>query len=73
MQRITPAWVNCDNMNHRRANAPVRHCPQCGGTVNGGVPAGHCPDTTHATRRRQQATYCIDCGSQLIASPPSFR
>ena len=23
----------CPNMNHRRANAPVRHCPNCGGEL----------------------------------------
>jgi predicted nucleic acid-binding Zn ribbon protein len=60
-------------MNHRRTNAPVRHCPQCGQAVNEGLPVGRCPDATHAQRRRQQSSFCIDCGAQLIAPPPGVR
>jgi hypothetical protein len=32
-----------------------------------------CEATIHATRRRQQSNYCIDCGDELIARPPSVR
>ena len=56
----------CENMNHRRANAPVSHCPQCGGVVNPKIAPQHCSEAKHATSRRQQATYCVDCGTQLI-------
>ena len=31
----------CPNMNHRRSNAPVRHCPDCGAVVNGQVGTCH--------------------------------
>jgi hypothetical protein len=56
----------CENMNHRRSNAPVSHCPQCGGVVNPKLPASHCSEMKHATARRQQSAYCVDCGTQLI-------
>ena len=58
----------CENMNHRRANAPVSHCPQCGGVVNPKIPPRQCSQAKHATSRRQQAAYCVDCGTQLIKS-----
>ena len=57
----------CENMNHRRQNSPVSHCPQCGGVVNPNIPAKHCTEAKHATSRRQQAMFCVDCGTQLIA------
>jgi ribosomal protein L37AE/L43A len=56
----------CDNMNHRRANSPVSHCPQCGHVVNAGIHAQECSESKHAAARRKQATFCVDCGSQLI-------
>jgi hypothetical protein len=56
----------CENMNHRRANAPVGHCPQCGGVVNARIHAQPCNETQHAVARRQQALFCVDCGAQLI-------
>jgi rRNA maturation protein Nop10 len=55
-------------MNHRRANSPVSHCPQCGGVVNAAIPVQHCSEAKHATSRRQQTAFCVDCGTQLIAS-----
>jgi hypothetical protein len=58
----------CDNLNHRRTNAPVSHCPQCGGVVNESVRATRCDDARHAIARRSHAAYCIDCGTQLIAA-----
>jgi rRNA maturation protein Nop10 len=60
--------VSCPNRNHARLDAPVRHCPQCGGVVNDAVSVKHCPDTVHATYRRQQNRFCIDCGLELIAA-----
>jgi hypothetical protein len=57
----------CDNMNHRRANAPVGHCPQCGGVVNAAARSLRCDESKHAAARRRQAIYCVDCGTQLIA------
>jgi hypothetical protein len=58
----------CDNMNHRRTNAPVGHCPQCGGVVNAQIRAQPCNETQHAAARRQQTAFCVDCGEQLIVS-----
>lgn len=57
----------CDNLNHRRGNAPVRHCPQCGGVVNADVRLQSCVELDHAAARRKHAAYCINCGAQLIA------
>jgi hypothetical protein len=58
----------CENMNHRRANAPVGHCPQCGGVVNGSVRATTpCSEDNHAAARKRQAAYCVHCGVMLIA------
>jgi len=56
----------CENLNHRRTNAPVRHCPLCGGVVNEGVCAKQCSETRHAAARRQRTVFCVDCGAQLI-------
>ena len=58
----------CENMNHRRANSPVRHCPQCGGIVNRQVGRQHCIENKHAASRRQQTAFCVDCGERLIAA-----
>lgn len=58
----------CENLNHRRANAPVAHCPQCGGVVNATLRgAARCDDARHTVARRTFAAYCIECGMQLIA------
>jgi len=73
MQRAARPWTQCDNLNHLRPNAPIRHCPQCGGLVNENRARLRCEATTHATRRRQQSNYCIDCGDVLIAHPPAVR
>ena len=56
----------CENMNHRRANAPVSHCAQCGSVVNAGIRAQACSDAQHAAARRQQNVFCVNCGKQLI-------
>ncbi len=56
----------CDNLNHRRANAPVGHCPQCGGVVNAGVRARSCSEAEHVAARRRHTAFCVDCGARLI-------
>jgi hypothetical protein len=53
-------------MNHRRTDAPVAHCPQCGGVVNPRIRARPCSETLHAAARRDQSAFCVDCGVQLI-------
>ena len=60
----------CENMNHRRANAPVPYCPQCGVVVNRAIPHRDCTVEQHAVSRRQGSTFCVGCGTQLIASRP---
>jgi hypothetical protein len=58
----------CTNMNHRRANAPVGHCPQCGCVVNGQIRVAACSEPQHAAARRNHSVFCVDCGLQLIVS-----
>jgi hypothetical protein len=58
----------CDNMNHRRPNAPVGHCPQCGEPVNANASTSGCDSDKHAAARRRQSAYCVDCGERLIAA-----
>jgi hypothetical protein len=57
----------CENMNHRRRDAPVGHCPQCGGVVNPHVTAPPCTTDKHAAARRRQSPFCVDCGAVLVA------
>jgi hypothetical protein len=57
----------CDNMNHRRSDAPVSHCPKCGGVVNAHVPARACSESKHAAARRRQSIFCVDCGKRLVS------
>jgi rRNA maturation protein Nop10 len=57
----------CDNRNHVRANAPVGHCPQCGGIVNDAIPRRTCSEDEHAaSRRRNHFPFCVHCGTRLI-------
>jgi hypothetical protein len=56
----------CNNLNHRRQNPPVGHCPQCGSVVNEHIPAQRCSEIHHAAERRGRAVFCADCGTQLI-------
>jgi hypothetical protein len=58
----------CSNLNHRRASAPVGHCPQCGDVVNARIRAQPCNETQHAAARRDRAAFCVHCGTQLIFS-----
>jgi hypothetical protein len=73
MQRSARPWTRCDNLNHLRPNAPIRHCPQCGDVVNAQRATVRCEPATHATRRKAQSAFCIDCGDGLIARPPAVR
>ncbi|MCP4602689.1 MAG: hypothetical protein GY847_19600 [Proteobacteria bacterium] len=57
---------SCPNMNHKRPNALVRVCPNCGEVVNPNIPAKKCNEKEHADRRRKQNKFCTDCGEQLI-------
>jgi hypothetical protein len=56
----------CLNMNHRRSDAPVRHCPTCGEAVNANILAKKCSDKEHATSRMDRYKYCVHCGLQLV-------
>jgi hypothetical protein len=58
----------CQNMNHRRENAPVGHCPQCGGIVNSAIPVTACSEAEHAVARRQRSVFCVHCGLLLITT-----
>jgi hypothetical protein len=58
----------CENMNHRRRDAPVSHCPECGGVVNAGLAPKQCDGSKHAVARQQGRTFCVDCGTQLITA-----
>jgi hypothetical protein len=65
---LTRRFNPCDNMNHRRSNAPVGHCPQCGGVVNGELTAEPCNESKHSAARLRQSTFCVDCGVRLVVS-----
>jgi hypothetical protein len=67
-----PQATSCPNLNHRRSDAPVRYCPQCGGTVNSDHPIVPCTEDRHTAARRQQSTYCAHCGLRLIAARPGM-
>lgn len=57
----------CENMNHKRRDAPVSHCPQCGGMVNANLATNTaCPEKVHADARRRQSMFCVNCGEKLI-------
>lgn len=56
----------CLNLNHRKTNAPVRCCPNCGAVVNDKIPIKQCSEQVHANRKMQQSKFCVDCGEQLI-------
>jgi hypothetical protein len=60
----------CPNLNHRRADAPVRFCPACGRVVNAKMPQGQCPSVKHDASRRNHSVFCVDCGERLVAARP---
>jgi predicted RNA-binding Zn-ribbon protein involved in translation (DUF1610 family) len=55
----------CQNFNHRRSDAPVRFCPQCGEVVNARVPLKRCSEASHDYSRRNHNIFCVDCGDVL--------
>ena len=57
----------CPNFNHRRSDAPVRHCPSCGAVVNAKVLPIRCAPSRHDARRKDGSLFCIDCGERLAA------
>ncbi len=59
---------DCPNLNHGRANVPLRFCPKCGEVVNGNIPIAECNEEKHAIERRKMNKFCVDCGEQLIKS-----
>jgi hypothetical protein len=65
MGRFRPSEL-CNNLNHRRAHAPIGHCPECGGVVNERIAAQQCSETHHAAARRSRCVFCVDCGTRLI-------
>lgn len=58
----------CTNLNHRRSDSPVGHCPQCGEVVNERFHVSRCSESQHDQARRQQSMFCVHCGTRLIAS-----
>lgn len=58
----------CENMNHRRSNAPIAHCPACGYVVNDAISGRACTEADHAAERRRQNAFCTGCGAELIAN-----
>jgi hypothetical protein len=56
---------SCSNLNHRRSDAPVRACPQCGGIVNARIAAKQCSEDAHASKRKDGDAFCLNCGTPL--------
>jgi len=66
--------ITCTNLNHRRSDAPVGHCPDCGAVVNARARVSRCAEDDHAISRRQRSTFCVHCGERLIGGrqPPAW-
>jgi hypothetical protein len=58
----------CPNLNHRRSDAPVSHCPQCGDVVNANIHATRCSEAQHDAARRDHSAFCMHCGIRLMAA-----
>ena len=56
----------CENLNHRRSDAPVRNCPKCGEVVNKQIHIRACTEQEHTKARLDRRTFCVHCGLQLI-------
>jgi hypothetical protein len=56
----------CPNLNHRRTNSPVGHCPECGAVVNQNFHVAACSAAEHEAARRRRSVFCVNCGIQLI-------
>ena len=65
---IVPQGPPCENLNHRRSDAPIGHCPQCGDVLNPRIRRSGCSDAVHAIARRGRSVFCIHCGQRLIAA-----
>ncbi|MBX2993610.1 MAG: hypothetical protein KF681_02270 [Bdellovibrionaceae bacterium] len=61
------AKVRCRNMNHGRSNVLIRHCTDCGETLNATV-RNSCNEQLHAERRKHRNLFCHDCGKSLTTS-----
>jgi hypothetical protein len=57
--------ISCPNFNHRRSDAPVRHCPSCGAVVNAAISPVRCQSVRHDARRKDGSAFCVDCGESL--------
>jgi hypothetical protein len=66
---MSPESAACDNLNHRRSDAPVGYCPQCGKRVNARLRTFACDDALHARARRQRDAWCVHCGVTLRVAP----
>jgi hypothetical protein len=64
-QRRAAGHAACTNLNHRRTDAPVRHCPHCGEVVNTAARPGRCHSARHDARRKDGSSFCVDCGARL--------
>lgn len=56
----------CDNLNHRRTQPSMRHCPTCGDVVNAKLAVQRCSETQHNATRRDRSVFCGECGTRLI-------
>jgi hypothetical protein len=61
--------ISCTNLNHRRSDAPVAHCPECGDVVNASARRLRCTEVEHAAARRARSAFCVHCGQKLIGVP----
>ena len=57
---------HCSNLNHRRADSPIRFCVECGEVVNARIAARTCTPEQHAKAPRERHKYCKDCGEALV-------
>jgi hypothetical protein len=63
---------HCLNLNHRRANSPVGHCPDCGAVVNQQFHRTSCTDAEHSDARRRRLVFCVHCGVRLVSGASAF-
>ena len=55
----------CNNLNHRKSDAPVRFRSMCGEVVNDRRSARSCTAEEHASRRKNRDLFCVYCGKAL--------
>jgi hypothetical protein len=56
---------HCPNLNHRRADSPIRFCVECGEVLNARIAARTCTREKHARARKERNKCCTDCGEAL--------